>query len=176
MTETTTRIFQCKMDADRVAVRDMWEEYLLWACARIEAEFGVVFDVPAILERDMQQIGIFDPPAGRLLLVTVDTESGAQVAGCASMKRSTEGCAEIKRMYVRPTFRRRGIGHALVTALIEAAQSEGYHTVRLDSNRFMTDAHALYHAAGFEDIEPYPESEIPPEYWPYWVFMEKPLK
>jgi hypothetical protein len=39
----------------------------------------------------------------------------------------------------------------------------------------MKAAHALYRSAGFQKIEPYPESEIPPEFHQHWVFMEKQL-
>lgn len=46
-------------------------------------------------------------------------------------------------------------------------------TVRLDSPTFMTAAHALYRSHGFVDIEPYTESEIPEEFRPYLLFMER---
>jgi hypothetical protein len=39
----------------------------------------------------------------------------------------------------------------------------------------MTPAHSLYRASGFKDIGPYPESEIPDEYKPHWIFMERNL-
>ena len=44
-----------------------------------------------------------------------------------------------------------------------------------DSPDFMTAAHSLYRASGFKDIGPYPESEIPDEYKPHWIFMERNL-
>jgi GNAT superfamily N-acetyltransferase len=78
-------------------------------------------------------------------------------------------------MYVRPEFRGKGIGRALLEALIAEAQEIGYPTVRLDSTRFMEVAHSLYRSVGFHEIEPYTESEIPPEFQQYWVFMEKQL-
>ena len=45
----------------------------------------------------------------------------------------------------------------------------------LDSARFMHAAHALYRSSGFQEIAPYPESEIPEEFRPNWIFMEKLL-
>jgi hypothetical protein len=45
----------------------------------------------------------------------------------------------------------------------------------LDSAWFMGSAHKLYRSAGFEIIEPYAESEIPVEFQPHWIFMEKRL-
>jgi hypothetical protein len=54
-------------------------------------------------------------------------------------------------------------------------QAAGYPRIRLDSADFMTGAHGLYRSGGFVDIDPYPGSEIPDRYKPYWVFMERTL-
>ena len=78
-------------------------------------------------------------------------------------------------MYVRPAYRRKGVGRALVDATIKEVRAAGYSTLRLDSARFMTDAQALYRSAGFREISPYPQSEIPEQFRVYWVFMELPL-
>ena len=91
------------------------------------------------------------------------------------MKKLREDIGEIKRMYVRPQFRGKGLGRALLETLITEAKEVGYPVVRLDSARFMNEAHALYRSAGFSEIDPYPESEIPPEYQKHWVFMERQL-
>jgi nucleoside-specific outer membrane channel protein Tsx len=48
----------------------------------------------------------------------------------------------------------------------------GYSSMRLDSARFMSNAHRIYRSYGFNDIPPYEGSEMPKEYWQYWVFME----
>jgi GNAT superfamily N-acetyltransferase len=88
------------------------------------------------------------------------------------MKRIREDIGEIERMYVRPEFRRRGIGRALLEVLIAEAREIGYPRMRLDSARFMAEAHSLYRSVGFQEIEPYPESEIPEEFRQYWIFME----
>ena len=79
-------------------------------------------------------------------------------------------------MYVRPGFRRRGRGGALVQKTIEVARSQEYSILRLDSARFMSDAHALYRSFAFKDIEPCEGSEIPAEYREHWVFMELELR
>jgi predicted N-acetyltransferase YhbS len=86
-----------------------------------------------------------------------------------------EGIAEIKRMYVRPAFRRHGVGRALVDAAVAEMRSAGYAALRLDSAGFMADAHSLYRAAGFREIASYPESEVPASFHRHWVFMELPL-
>ena len=79
---------------------------------------------------------------------------------------------EIKRRYVRLEFRRHCLGRALLEGLLEESRAIGHKTVRLDSTRIMTAAHALYGSYGFTDIEPYSESEIPKEYQQYRLFME----
>jgi GNAT superfamily N-acetyltransferase len=164
-------ILQAKNDGHWTAVRDLFSEYLHWACPIIQIEYNVTFDAGAILEHDMATLDIFSQPEGRLLLAY----DGAEAAGCACMRRIGAQLAEIKRMYVRPVHRRKGIGRALVEAAIEEARAEGYRTLRLDSARFMTDAHALYRSAGFHDTVPYLESEVPQAYHAHWVFMELAL-
>jgi ribosomal protein S18 acetylase RimI-like enzyme len=152
-------------------VRELFWEYLQWANGRVEEEFDVSFDIGSMLENDMIKLDIFFPPDGRLLLAS----QGAAVAGLACMKKLKDRTAEIKRMYVRPEFRRKGVGLSLLNALVEEAKRAGYQSIRLDSARFMTGAHALYRSAGFREIAPYPESEIPSEFQEHWVFMEKDL-
>jgi len=165
-------IHQVHTDEDRAQARELFWEYLQWANGRVHEEFGVDFDIRSMLEEDMAKLGIFLPPGGRLLLAT---EEGA-VAGIGCLKRLQTDIGEIKRMYVRPDFRRKGVGRALLERLVEEAKAIGYQTLRLDSARFMKTAHALYRSAGFREIESYPESEIPPEFRRHWVFMERQLQ
>ena len=59
---------------------------------------------------------------------------------------------------------------------IEKAKESAYNSVYLDSGRFMTAAHKLYHSFGFIECNKYPETEIPPQFRPQWLFMEKALE
>lgn len=111
------------------------------------------------------------PPKGKLLL---SFQSGGP-AGVACLKNLSGETGEIKRMYVRPQFRGKGIGKALVQKLVDEAQTIGYRCIRFDSARFMTEAHHLYRSMGFVEIEPYEGSEIQKEVQSYWIFMEKQL-
>ena len=79
-------------------------------------------------------------------------------------------------MYVRPLFRGKGIGRNLLQRVIEEAQLISYEKLKLDSARFMVEAHSLYQSMGFVEIEPYEGSEIPKQYQIHWKFMEKTLK
>jgi GNAT superfamily N-acetyltransferase len=170
-TSVVLTILQASRDEHEAAVRDLFQEYLHWVCPAIQHEFGVSFDADAVLEHDLADLHVFLPSTGRLLLAYDD----AAVAGCACVRTIGSQIAEIKRMYVRPAHRRRGIGQALVEAAIQEMRAAGYSTLRLDSARFMTDAHALYRSAGFREIAPYSESEVPEEFRVHWIFMERSL-
>ncbi len=163
-----SRIYQVQTDEDRNHVRELFWEYLQDANSRVDEEFDVNFDIKTMLEQDMLDLEKFYPPDGRLLLADYEN----QVIGLACMRRIRDDIAEIKRMYVRPEFRGKGIGKALLKRLLAEAGNIGYPKVRLDSARFMKEAQSLYRSMGFQEIDPYPESEIPEEFQPNWVFME----
>jgi GNAT superfamily N-acetyltransferase len=95
-----------------------------------------------------------------------------QPRGIACLKALTNSIGEVKRMYVRPEARNRGLGRALLNQLLEEAHQIGYELVRLDSALFMREAHKLYRSAGFHEIEAYEGSEIPKEFQSHWIFME----
>ena len=153
-------------------IRELFWEYLQWANARVYEEFKVSFDIVTMLEDDMQNLDKFMPPDGRLLLGYI----GKDLAGIACLKTLTPSIGEIKRMYVRPSHRKAGLGHALLNQLLQEAQHIGYQLVRLDSARFMREAHQLYQSMGFKEIAAYEGSEIPKEFQEHWVFMELDLK
>ncbi|MBZ0294057.1 MAG: GNAT family N-acetyltransferase [Anaerolineae bacterium] len=166
------KIYQVETSDQKQQVQALFWEYLEWANQNLNKVFDINFDIAAIIEDDMKTLGKFMPPDGRLLLADVD---GA-VAGLACMKPLNETICEVKRMYVRPDFRGQGVGRALLQGLIDEGREMGFLTIRLDSARFMTPAHALYRSAGFQEIAPYAGSEIAPEFQQHWIFMEMPLR
>ncbi len=95
--------------------------------------------------------GDYALPAGCLLVAMYQD----QVAGCVAIRRIDEGVCEMKRLYVRPQFRRKGIGQALAKAVIERAKKIGYRQMRLDTAPTMNVARGLYESLGFKDIGPY---------------------
>jgi GNAT superfamily N-acetyltransferase len=94
-------------------------------------------------------------PAGRLLLAYVD---GA-LAGCGALRARPDvdyaNACEMKRLYVRPAFRRFGLGRLLAQALLDEARRGGYSAMLLDTLDEMASARELYASLGFEEIPPY---------------------
>jgi GNAT superfamily N-acetyltransferase len=91
----------------------------------------------------------FGPPHGTFL-VGFDDDGLPVCAG--GVKRLDDGTAEIKRMYVVPGARRRGLARVLLRALEDAARDLGYATVRLDTGPQQAHAQAMYEAAGYRPI------------------------
>jgi hypothetical protein len=89
--------------------------------------------------------------------------------------RMTEKEANENGVFDCPTCGRLRDASEMPPEEADESQLTGYKRVRLDSPDFMTAAHSLYRASGFKDIGPYPESEIPDEYKPHWIFMERNL-
>ena len=90
-------------------------------------------------------------PTGTFL---VGWEGTCAVAG-GGLRQLVEGVAEIKRMFVRPAARSRGVAGELLAALESAAYALGYRTARLDTGPKQVHAIRLYEKAGFASIEPY---------------------
>jgi GNAT superfamily N-acetyltransferase len=167
-----SRVFIADLSRHTPQIRAILWEYLDWVSDAIFRAYQVNFDTYSLLEQNMQELGQFMPPGGRLLLC----EPEDRPAGIACLKSLSAATGEIKRMYVRPEYRRQGVGKALLDRLLEEADRIGYESLRLDSARFMQAAHRLYRASGFTEIEPYPGSEIPQEHQKNWIFMERHMR
>ncbi len=105
--------------------------------------------------------GDYAPPDGGLLLALVD----GQPAGCVAMRPlpdsdHTNAC-EMKRLYVRPSFRRYGLGRQLTQQLMDMASQAGHSCMLLDTLDDMEAARSLYETLGFFEIPPYYFNPLP---------------
>ncbi|MFZ3081623.1 MAG: GNAT family N-acetyltransferase [Rhodoferax ferrireducens] len=104
--------------------------------------------------------GDYAAPRGALLMAMVD----GQLAGCCALRPldtvDYPNACEMKRLYVRPAFRRHGVGRQLAEAILDCARVAGYACVLLDTLNDMESARALYQDLGFEEIEPYYHNPI----------------
>ena len=105
--------------------------------------------------------GAYAPPQGALWLATVD----GKLAGCVGF-RPHDGAgaggatSEMKRLWLRPAYRKLGLGRRLAETCIAAARAAGYRTICLDTLSFMDEARALYADLGFHEIPAYYDNPL----------------
>lgn len=101
--------------------------------------------------------GHYAPPSGRLFLAEYD----GQLAGCAALRQWQPGVCEMKRLYLRPSFRGKGLGRVIAETIIAQARNAGYQHMRLDTiEPIMKDAVEMYRKLGFKEIAPYRANPI----------------
>ena len=169
---SAVEILEVRLPGDLDSVRRLWTDYLIWGNDQMQVLYGVHPHHPEEqVEQNIETIDKFLPPHGFLFLAFADNKA----CGIGCLKSIDEEIAEVKRMFVDPSFRKMGAGKAILQSLINAAKKKGYHRLRLDSPKFMEAAHALYRSFGFKEIPVYPEVEIPEEFRQYLLFMELDL-
>lgn len=105
--------------------------------------------------------GAYRAPAGRLAIAWID----ARAAGCIALRPFDAVRCEAKRLYVRPEFRRRGVGRALMDWLIAEARTAGYREMVGDTLPVMSTALEMYLRLGFERTGPYSADPAPGAIW-----------
>lgn len=112
-------------------------------------------------ERELASLpGDYATPRGALLMARVD----GQVAGCCALRPldavDYPNACEMKRLYVRPAFRRLGLGRQLAETIMDRARVNGYDHVLLDTLDEMEAARSLYEELGFVEVPPYYHNPI----------------
>jgi ribosomal protein S18 acetylase RimI-like enzyme len=138
---------------------------LLAAAREMFREYAHSLDVDLCFQNFEAELaglpGDYAPPGGQLLLAFVDGE----LAGCGAMRALPDAdyanACEMKRLFVRPAFRRFGIGRVLAQGLLDQAQGAGYSAILLDTLDDMEAARGLYASLGFEEVPPYYFNPIP---------------
>ena len=139
-------------------VRLLFREYADW--------LGIDLCFQGFEEELKSLPGAYAPPYGALFLV-MDEE---RPVGCVALKRMDNCHAELKRLYVRPGLRDKGLGKSLSMRAIDVAEALGYDYIRLDTLGRMDKAVQLYKYLGFEEIPAYYQNPEPDA-----VFMQKKL-
>lgn len=124
--------------------------------AELTARYGAPQDE---VDHGMAEVRAEDvgAPRGAFLVAWLQVDGGdEQAVGCGALRPGPfEGSAELKRMYVRPEARGRGISRALLEALEAEAARLGYETVVLETGVEQPEAMALYESAGYSAVEPF---------------------
>lgn len=140
-------------------IRDLFREY--------EKELNEDICFQSFEEELKDPLKKYGLPDGDLMLAYWNDE----IAGCIALKKMKEtGSCEMKRLYVRPAFRKNKIGRILIEELLNSANERSYKKMRLDTFEKLQAAVHLYKQFGFENISAYYNNPLKGV-----VYMEKKL-
>jgi ribosomal protein S18 acetylase RimI-like enzyme len=142
-------IIDCSSPEQLPAVRALFVEYAA------SLDFDLCFQ-----DFDHELAGLpgdYAPPRGRLLLAMAE----GRAVGCVGLRPLAQDACEMKRLYVQPAARGRGIGRTLAETVIKEAARLGYGRMLLDTVPSMQAAIKLYRELGFRPIAPYRPNPIP---------------
>jgi putative acetyltransferase len=98
-----------------------------------------------------RESSVFEPPDGAFIVM----RDGGRAIGCGGFSRFDVTRAELKRMYVAPDVRGRGLGRVLLRRIEEEAKAFGYDRLVLETITLMSEAMRLYESEGYTAIPPY---------------------
>ena len=154
--------------------RQLNVELITWIANKLEKNYNIDSvsivgqTIPEYVDSHLEDLVDLKPPEGIIYLLLVD----GNVEGMGAIRKLSDKTGEIKRMYIRPSYRGRGYGKQMLNKLLESGREFGCSRFLLDTARFMIAAQHIYRSAGFKERKEYPESEIPEAFKPYWLFME----
>jgi DNA-binding MarR family transcriptional regulator/GNAT superfamily N-acetyltransferase len=130
------------VDPSHHVARTCLREYF----AELDRRFDAGFDPAQSRRIDLEEMR---PPTGVFLVATLRAEP----VGCGALRFHPNEPTELKRMWVAPAARGLGIGRRLLTELEAYAAANGARTLRLDTNRTLTEAIAMYRSSGYRAVD-----------------------
>jgi ribosomal protein S18 acetylase RimI-like enzyme len=156
---------------ENIVISEAWSTFEVGEVRQLFLEYAASLEISLCFQDFESEVatlpGKYSPPLGRLLLA----REGNASAGCVAVRPLESGICEMKRLFVRPEWRGRGLGRVLATKIITAAREAGYERIRLDTLNTMKSAMELYKSLGFRRIGAYYDN--PSE---QAVFMELQLR
>jgi ribosomal protein S18 acetylase RimI-like enzyme len=143
------RVTSAETPDDLARIRELFREY--------QDFLGVNLCFQGFEEELAGLPGRYAPPTGALLLAM----DGEETAGCVALREIEPGVCEMKRLFVRTSYRGQGLGRRLAEAIIAAARGIGYRTMLLDTLEQLKEAIGLYESLGFRRIPPYYANPLP---------------
>ena len=133
-----------------------WDE-----ARRLVREYAAALDVDLCFQNFEQELQRFPTeygaPGGAFILV----EDAGQHVACVGLRRFSDDSGEMKRLYVVPAARGRGLGRVLVERIVSDARRIGYRNLLLDTLPSMKEAQALYLSLGFKPTTAYRVNPVP---------------
>lgn len=142
---------------DRIEdIRSLFSEYTDMLVS-INPEFHLYLDIQHYDDEKENPSLKYALPDGRLYL---DISDDGIARGCIALRKLSDGKGEVKRLYVRPEYRGKGIATALVERIVEDARNIGYKELYLDTLPELESAVRLYKSFGFEETGQYNDSPV----------------
>ena len=146
-------------------IKSLFSEYTAMLVS-IDPSFSIYLDLQHYDEEAGNPAAKYALPRGRLYLALHD----GKAAGCIALRPLSDDRCELKRLYVRPEFRGKGIARMLCERILEEAEKTGYREIYLDTLPELSDAIRLYEKLGFTYTDSYNDSPLERT-----VFMKKVL-
>ena len=158
---------------DLPAFRDLLCDYYTDVLRVAEAAGLPKLDPQDLVNSSIDHLDEMLPPQGRLLIARDTT---GRMVGCGTLRRIRPDAVEMKRMYVRPEARRKGLARQLFEMRIAEARKMGCSAVYADTAKGNRPMLEMYEAFGFHYIPRYPENANPAEFEPFLVYLEYRFK
>lgn len=145
----TVRLLEPTHPAQMNDVRDIFREYAASLTYSLHYQG---------FEQELDSLpGLYEAPHGTIVLAA----DGNTIVGCAALRAANDATAELRRLYVRPSHRRRGIGLLLATTVVNRGRALGYRAMRLEASGTMHAALTVFERLGFRQVPRFSDDPMP---------------